>query len=221
MEPSPGSEGRQSAPAAGSPSGFRVLSRLGGSPLVIAVPTGRATKRLGAPRRAPPPAPQGAGPTAESLYRTYRGYVAAIVARRWPADADDEVGDLVQEVFVHAMRALPSLRNPEAVRRWLARIALWRVAKRLASWQRRRTESLEAGAAAEVPSRLFGPEDRAIAHNAFEELEKIPLAQRTAWTLRYLEDEPLEAVARACGCSLTTAKRWIARAHKALRPLAR
>jgi DNA-directed RNA polymerase specialized sigma24 family protein len=37
-----------------------------------------------------------------------------------------------------------------------------------------------------------------------------------AWSLRHLEGERLEDVAERCGCSLATAKRWIATAQARL-----
>jgi RNA polymerase sigma-70 factor (ECF subfamily) len=39
---------------------------------------------------------------------------------------------------------------------------------------------------------------------------------RIAWTLRYVEREKLEEVARLCGCSLATAKRRIAATQAAI-----
>ena len=48
-------------------------------------------------------------------------------------------------------------------------------------------------------------------------LRRLPQRERIAWTLRYVEDESLEMVATACGCSLATAKRWIAAADAEIR----
>src|SRR5262249_20345365 len=61
--------------------------------------------------------------------RRYRGYVAAIGLRL--LGRDDEVDDLVQEVFLAAAgaRGLATLRDAEAMRGWLATVAV-RVARR-------------------------------------------------------------------------------------------
>ena len=56
----------------------------------------------------------------ESVYRAYSRYVAAIALRL--LGSDDEVDDVVQEVFVVAMRGLRGLREPGAIRGWLATI---------------------------------------------------------------------------------------------------
>jgi RNA polymerase sigma-70 factor (ECF subfamily) len=47
----------------------------------------------------------------------------------------------------------------------------------------------------------------------YQLLEALPIEQRLAWSLRYVEGEKLEAVAEQCGCSLATAKRRISAAH--------
>ena len=47
-------------------------------------------------------------------------------------------------------------------------------------------------------------------------LDTVPADARIAWVLRYLEQEPLEDVARICGCSLATVKRRITVAHQAV-----
>jgi RNA polymerase sigma-70 factor, ECF subfamily len=44
-------------------------------------------------------------------------------------------------------------------------------------------------------------------------LRSLPVEQRIAWVLRYAEGETLEDVAKACSCSLATAKRRIAAAE--------
>ena len=48
------------------------------------------------------------------------------------------------------------------------------------------------------------------------ETSRISVEDRLAWTLRNVEQEPLDAVAQACGCSLATAKRRIASAQAVL-----
>src|SRR5882724_4133635 len=63
----------------------------------------------------------------EAVFRGHARYVAAIALRL--LGCDDEVDDVVQEVFVAAMRGLHTLREPAAIRGWLATVAV-RVARR-------------------------------------------------------------------------------------------
>jgi RNA polymerase sigma-70 factor, ECF subfamily len=44
----------------------------------------------------------------------------------------------------------------------------------------------------------------------------LPVDQRIAWSLRYLEGEPLDAIAATCGCSLSTAKRRVGAAKEVI-----
>src|SRR5262249_6514378 len=58
------------------------------------------------------------------LFRRYAPYVATIGLRL--LGRDDELDDLVQEVFIEAHRGLHQLRSAESVKAWLARITVRR-----------------------------------------------------------------------------------------------
>jgi RNA polymerase sigma-70 factor, ECF subfamily len=148
-----------------------------------------------------------------SVYRRYAAYVAAVAQRL--LGRDDEVDDTVQEVFLIAVRGLSGVRDPEAIKGWLARIAV-RVARRRLRARRLRTFlGLEAVGAGDLPlSDFTSPEQRALLCSLYRALDELPADQRIAWTLRHVEGEQLEAVADLCGCSLATAKRRIAAAAK-------
>ena len=66
------------------------------------------------------------------------------------------------------------------------------------------------------PSAEGSIEARAALAVVFRTLDRAKVRDRIAWTLRNLEDEPLENVARLCSCSLATAKRRIATAQRLL-----
>ena len=65
----------------------------------------------------------------DTLFRRYSSYVAAIAHRL--LGRDDDVDDTVQEVFLAAVRGLGSVRDPKAVKAWLARIAVRSARRRL------------------------------------------------------------------------------------------
>jgi len=50
----------------------------------------------------------------------------------------------------------------------------------------------------------------------FSALDALPASDRVAYTLRHIEGETMERVAALCGCSLSTAKRRVASAERAL-----
>jgi RNA polymerase sigma-70 factor (ECF subfamily) len=151
----------------------------------------------------------------EVIYRRHVGYIAGLVVRLLRSRSEME--DVVQETFALALERLGSLRDGDALRGWLAQIAVGQVRRR---FRRRRLLSLlgldrsdddaplEAlaaeGQSAEVLAELAAL-DRL--------LQTLPVEQRIAWMLRYAEGDSLEDVARACACSLATAKRRIAAAE--------
>jgi RNA polymerase sigma-70 factor, ECF subfamily len=149
------------------------------------------------------------------VFRRYSSYVAAVAHRL--LGRDDEVDDTVQEVFLAAVRGLPQIRDPGAVKAWLARIAV-RVARRKLRVRRMRAflGSVDATDYHNVADATASPEERALVQRVYRVLDTLPANQRIAWTLRHIEGEQLEAVAALSGCSLATAKRWISQAAQTL-----
>jgi len=146
------------------------------------------------------------------VYARYAPYVAAIGVRL--LGRPDLVDDLVQDVFLDAYRGLDKLKNPAAVKSWLATIAV-----RKARWELRRRSVRRFLGADDTPeyenlvANTASPEQRALLEQVFVILESVATEDRLAWTLRYLQGEKLADVATLCECSLATAKRRIAKAQ--------
>jgi RNA polymerase sigma-70 factor (ECF subfamily) len=150
----------------------------------------------------------------DQVFRRYAAYVAATAHRL--LGHDEEVDDTVQEVFVVAVRSIHKLRDPEAVRGWLACIAV-RVVRRRLRWRRaKRMVGIESGSRPDLVDQSASPEHRTLLLQVFRTLDRLPANDRIAWSLRYLQGERLEDVARQCGCSLATAKRRIAAASRVM-----
>lgn len=147
-----------------------------------------------------------------ALFQRFAPYVARIGLRLLGREAD--VDDLIQEVFMAAFRQRHQVRDPAAFKSWIAIIAV-RTARR--TLRRRRMRAFVGLDALAAPLELrdsgMSPERRALLARVYQVLDRIPVEQRLAWTLRYVEGEKLERVAEACGCSLATAKRRIGAAH--------
>jgi RNA polymerase sigma-70 factor (ECF subfamily) len=149
------------------------------------------------------------------LFRRYAPYVATIGLRL--LGRDDELDDLVQDVFIEAHRGLHSLRTPDAIKGWLARITVRRATRRLRARRLRSFFSLE-----ELPpdARLIDdaatPEEKALVASTYRLVERLPVRQRVVWVLKHIQGETLDAIAELCGISKTTVQRRLRAAEEAL-----
>lgn len=146
----------------------------------------------------------------DSLYRRYASYVAAVAYRL--LGRDDEVDDIVQDVFLQGVRYVHQVREPAAIKGWLATITVHMAQRKLRRRKLFRLLGL-ADAEHELPVVSASQEDAALTTAIYRLLDRIPVKERIAWSLRHLEGEPLEKVAELCHCSLATAKRRIASAQ--------
>jgi RNA polymerase sigma-70 factor (ECF subfamily) len=154
--------------------------------------------------------------TLDAVFRAHAGFVASVALR--VLGRSGEVDDLVQDVFLRVHDRLGELRDPSALRGWLAVITARLARRRLRG--RRFKMWLGLGGEhdyAELADAGASPEERAMTSELYRALDRLPSGQRLAWTLRHIEDLALAEVALACGCSLATVKRWIAAADAALR----
>jgi RNA polymerase sigma-70 factor (ECF subfamily) len=153
-----------------------------------------------------------AAPSVESAFRAYAPYVAAVARRLVGRDHDLE--DIVQDVFLASVRALPQMTHPEAIKGMLATITVRVATRRL---RRRRARAFlrldDAPDYAEVAAPTAEPEKRALLARIYALLDQLPAGIRVAWALRHIQGERLEDVARLCRCSLATAKRRISEGH--------
>lgn len=151
----------------------------------------------------------------EQLFKDHARFVAAVVLR--VLGRDHEVDDVVQEVFLDAMSGLPRVHTPAAIRGWLKTVAVRKAYRHL---RKRRVRAFlgldQPGCYEHLAATGCGPEERALLARVYHLLDQIPVNERLAWTLRYVEGEQVEAVAALCGCSLATVKRRIAAASAAL-----
>lgn len=154
--------------------------------------------------------------TFDRLFGEHARFVALVAMR--VLGRDDEVDDIVQDVFMCALKELHRLRQPQAVRGWLKTITVRKAyrllrRRRLRAWLGLDDPAWRQASALEIPAPTCSPEERSLLLRVYQLLDQLPAAERLAWTLRYLEGERLEAVATLCDCSLATAKRRVTAAH--------
>jgi RNA polymerase sigma-70 factor (ECF subfamily) len=164
-----------------------------------------------------PAAVQAAGAplSVDAAFRQYAPLVASLALRMGAVDVDCE--DFVQDVFVRALRGAGRLREPAAFKGWLVTIAVNLARTRLRIRKLRLRLGLGAPATlAEVADPSLSADERVLIAQMNAVLDRMPVNQRIAWSLRHVEGMALDEVALHCGCSLATAKRWIAAGQAAL-----
>jgi RNA polymerase sigma-70 factor (ECF subfamily) len=153
----------------------------------------------------------------DELVRAHSPYVAGLAYRLLGRDA--EVDDVVQDVFLALLRFHGSVREPNALRAWLATTTVRLSLRRLRARQLRFRSllGLDDPEPASVPAPGANSEEHAALARVHAALTGISASARVAWLLRYVEQERMEDVARFLGCSLTTAKRRVEAAQIAVK----
>ncbi len=148
----------------------------------------------------------------DALYRRHAPYLLAISVRLLSDHREGE--EVVQDTFVRAFEQLGSLHDPEALRAWLARIAVSLVRRRLRRGRLLRSLGLDRSpddaSLAALAAPVLRPDDRAELALVDRMLRRVAADLRIAWMLRRVEGLPLAEVANLCACSLATAKRRVA-----------
>jgi RNA polymerase sigma-70 factor (ECF subfamily) len=146
-----------------------------------------------------------------ALYDRHADHVHHVLCRT--LGFDRELADLHHDVFVRALTSLHRLEDPSALKGWLTMIAV-HVARSAISRRKRRSwlwflpgdelPEVEAGAASGEVLDAF--------RATYAILDRLPSDERIAFALRFIDGMELTEVAAACGTSLATIKRRLARA---------
>jgi RNA polymerase sigma-70 factor (ECF subfamily) len=146
---------------------------------------------------------------ASALLDRYGAMVERLLRRVLGHDPDLE--DLVQDAFANVLGSIGQVREGAAVKGWIASIAVHTAhrairRRKLARW-------LAIFHPASEPVSPPAHEPREALRRVYELLDRLPTDERIAFTLRYIEEMPLEEVAVASGVSLATIKRRLSRAE--------
>ncbi|HEX2658035.1 MAG TPA: sigma-70 family RNA polymerase sigma factor [Polyangia bacterium] len=148
----------------------------------------------------------------DELFKQHSAFVARLVFRL--LGRNDEVDDIVQDVFVGLFRGLERMRHPQAMRAWLMTTAVRMVRRRLRvrriGFLLRRGQRVDP---MELSTHAPSTEDAMALRTIHLALGRVSVDARLAWVLRYLEQEEVEEIARVLACSRATAKRRIAEAQ--------
>jgi RNA polymerase sigma-70 factor (ECF subfamily) len=154
------------------------------------------------------------------LYQRYANEILKVLYR--VLGPDEEMDELLHDVFVRAFRNVDGIRDPEKLKAWLTGIALFAARgairrRRRGRWLRFFDPSMLPGNAAPSP-----PDDvRRALRRTYELLDKLSYESRVAFTLRYIDGRELTEIAEVTGVSLATAKRRLKSARHRFFAMAR
>jgi len=136
-------------------------------------------------------------------------------ALRSALGSDDDIPDLLQEVFIRALDHISKLRDFDRVSSWLTGIAIF-VAREQIRVRSRRSWLRVFSPEQTRPSHQSQPssEARLALREVYEVLDQMPLDERIAFALRFIEGMTLPDAAEACETSLATFKRRLGRAER-------
>lgn len=147
-----------------------------------------------------------------ALFDRYSRHVYRVLLRIM--GFDEELRDLLQDVFVEALRGIGSLRDAAQVKAWLTGIAVHTARGCIRRRSRRRW--LQFRQPEHMPEELASEasdEVREALDETYRVLDLMPADERIAFALRFVEGMELTEVADACGVSLATIKRRLSRAE--------
>ena len=159
---------------------------------------------------------------AEAWKTLFRRYRLPLYVYGFELLRDEQASlDLVQETFINAFRHIGSLRDDEKFGGWLFRIAHQKCVQQ---WRRQGREAeLREELLPELEADSPGPLDMLLREEREAEfmklVEKLPLAQRSALLLHYIEEFSLEEIAVITGTQVGTVKSRLHYAKLALRKL--
>ena len=158
------------------------------------------------------------------LFDRYAPTIERVLARvmGW----DDELGDLLHEVFARALRGVAQLEEPERLGAWLTSIAIFTARNCIRGRRRWRLFGAPSstGELPEVAAQSGGTasdEVREATRRTYALLDRLSADLRIVFALRYIEGMELTEIAEACDISLATVKRRLAKADERFVALAR
>lgn len=139
------------------------------------------------------------------LYEMYAPLVHGVLLARVPRD---EVDDLVQDIFLHALRKLHTLRNPTAFGPWITMIAR----NRAMDFHRASRQMVEV----EENTAVAKPANRT-AHEVLDFIRQLPDAYRETLVLRFVEGMTGPEIAVRTGLTPASVRVNLHRGMKLLR----
>ena len=142
-------------------------------------------------------------------------------ALRSAIGVDDDLPDLLQEVFIRAIDRIGDLQDLSRVRSWLTTIAVFTARAHIRRRARRKWLGAFLFTDPSERHQAPSPDARWALREIYRILATLPANDRLAFALRIIEGLTLPDAAEACQVSLATFKRRLARAEQRFLAVAR
>ncbi|MBI5534811.1 MAG: sigma-70 family RNA polymerase sigma factor [Deltaproteobacteria bacterium] len=127
---------------------------------------------------------------------------------------DLDLADIHHDVFVRALSSIRTLNDPSALRPWLISVAVHTARTAILRRNRGRwLRFLSFGLVPDMPAPVATRESVEAVRDVYRVLRALPTDDRVVFALRFIDGMELQEIADACGVSLATAKRRVARAR--------
>jgi len=145
------------------------------------------------------------------LFDRYASYVERLVVR--VLGIDQEVPDVINDVFVRALERVDQVQDPAALKGWLGSIAIFTTRVLIRDRRSRRRFVIAREVLPEVPVTGTPLEVSRALSRTYELLSSMPVDERIAFALRFIDGMALAELAEVMNVSLGTAKRRLSSAQ--------
>lgn len=147
---------------------------------------------------------------AAALYEQFGDLINRLVWRMLGADPDHD--DVVHQVFINVISSIGSVKNPLALRSWIAGVTVNTIGKELRSRKYRRTVHFTEKP--EMPDESMGPEKQLFVQRLYAIVSRMKAEERIMFVLRFIEGHRIAEISAVTGRSIATVKRKVAKAKK-------
>jgi len=146
---------------------------------------------------------------ARQVYGLFGERINHLVFRLLGVDAEHD--DVVNQVFQNILSSISQLKQPQALEAWIVRVAVNTVRNEIRRRKRRRLFVL-LESQPESADQPADPNAQLFVRSCYRILDSMSTTDRLVFVLQIVEGYTLPEIADACGCSLATVKRRLARA---------
>lgn len=158
---------------------------------------------------------------ASVLYEQYVQHVQKIITRL--LGVDQELPDLTSAVFHQVLKSIGNLKDPTRLKAWITQVAVYTVRNCIRSRKRKQWLQFRSDKSLQSLPYAYEMDIEALetVKAVRDAVDKMSTDERICFSLRYFETMEIKEIADACGVSLRTAKRKLAKSERQFKRIAK